>query len=354
LDLLDGAAAGIRLSPGDALDIYEHADFHDLVAAAHDARLRLHPERIVTYAVDRNINYTNICASGCAFCAFFRKPGSPDAYTLSADEIASKVRELEDAGGTQVLLQGGLLPGVGLEFYETMLREIRMRSKVHLHAFSPPEIVHISRTSDIGVEEAIRRLIRAGLGSIPGGGAEILCDRVRRRISPRKCTADEWLGVMRTAHGLGLRTTATMMFGHAETLAERIEHLERIRTLQDETGGFTAFIAWSFQPGNTALGGRPAGGIEYLRTLAISRLYLDNVPNLQASWVTQGSKIAEISLLAGANDLGGTTMEENVVRSAGTSFTMDETEMRKIAISAGFTPRKRDTLYNILETADGE
>lgn len=350
LEIIDKVLDGRRLSSASAERLLVEADFHELVRAAYRTRMRLHPERTVTYVVDRNINYTNVCVSGCDFCAFYRPPGHAEGYVLDKEVLMGKIGELVAAGGTQVLLQGGLNPALGIEYYEETLRDIRRVFDVNVHGFSPPEVVHIARVSELSLDVVVNRLRDAGLGSLPGGGAEVLSDRVRSEVSPAKCTADEWIEVMRIAHGAGIKTTATMMFGHVETPAERIEHLELVRSLQDETGGFTAFIPWTFQSRNTRIDVEPAGGVEYLRTLALSRLYLDNVPNIQASWVTQGAKIAELALMAGANDLGGTMMEENVVRAAGSNFRMTEDEIRRSIENAGFAPRRRNTFYVLYDS----
>jgi len=346
---LGAAVEKERLSTDEALVLLEQADLPSLAAAAHAVRCRMDDEHVVTYVVDRNINSTNVCVSGCRFCAFYREPGDPRGYVLSLDELDRKIEETVALGGTQILMQGGLHPALRLEFFEEMLRHIKTNFAVHIHSFSPPEIVHFARLNELSIETVLQRLREAGLDSLPGGGAEVLVERVRRSLSPRKCTNEEWLEVMRTAHALGLPTTATMMFGHIETLAERVEHLERIRALQDETGGFTAFIPWTYQPANTALGGRAVGGHDYLRTLAVSRLFLDNVRNVQASWVTQGAKIASVALFFGANDLGGTMIEENVVAAAGTSYSMSIEEIRALIEDAGFEPRQRTTLYKLVE-----
>jgi len=317
--------------------------------AADTIRRRKHPDPIVTYTIDRNINYTNVCVSGCRFCAFCVAKDSPDAYVLSREELGRKIEEMVVLGGTQILIQGGLHPELGIEFFEGMFRWIKKTFGIHIHGLSPPEIVHLARLSEEAVDDVLRRLQDAGLDSIPGGGAEILVDRVRREISPRKCTADEWLDVMARAHRIGIRTTATMMFGHIERPEDCIEHLIRVRELQDRTRGFTAFIPWTFQPGNTALGGSPVGGVAYLRTLAISRLMLDNIDNIQASWVTQGDNVAQVALKFGANDLGGTMIEENVVRAAGASHPLSLARLRQIVIDAGYEPRQRDMYYKLLE-----
>jgi cyclic dehypoxanthinyl futalosine synthase len=351
---LERAIEGERLGDDEALLLLEQADLPSLAAAAHAVRCRLTDARIATYVVDRNINYTNVCVSGCRFCAFHRAPGDARGYVLTLDELDEKIAETVALGGTQILMQGGLHPELRIEFFEDMLRHIKASFPVHVHSFSPPEIVHFARLNGLSIETVLRRLGDAGLDSLPGGGAEILVESVRRSVSPHKCTAGEWLDVMRTAQGMGMPTTATMVFGHVETLAQRVEHMARIRELQDETdrpgtGAFTAFIGWTYQPDNTALGGRAVGGHDYLRTLAVSRLYLDNVVNVQASWVTQGPKIASVALLFGANDLGGTMLEENVVAAAGTSHSMSIAEIRHLIEEAGFEPRQRTTLYARVE-----
>ncbi len=349
MNLTQKILAGERIGREEALALFE-LDLFELGMLAREVRRRLHPEPIVTYVVDRNINYTNVCVSGCKFCAYYRPPGDPEGYVLSREELARKIEETLALGGYQILLQGGLHPDLPLSFYEEMLSFIKERfPQVHVHAFSPPEIIFLSRLEGISVEEVLRRLIAAGLDSIPGGGAEILVDRVRRRLSPRKCTAEEWLTVMRTAHKLGLRTTATMMFGHIETLSDRVEHLLRLRELQDETGGFTAFIPWPFQPGNTALSTPKTTPVEYLKMLAVSRIVLDNIPNLQASWVTQGPKVAQVALEFGANDFGSTMIEENVVAATGVSHRLSEEEIRRIIRAAGYEPRRRRMDYTLLE-----
>jgi len=338
---------GKRLS-GDEITVLFRADLLSLANMAGEIKQRKHSDGIVTYIVDRNINYSNICLSQCRFCAFYRDKGDPEAYELAREELFKKIEELKAGGGCQVLLQGGLHPDRCIDFYEDLLRSVKERFDIHIHGFSPPEIIHIARLSALSIDETIKRLIDAGLGSIPGGGAEILSDRVRKNISPMKCSADEWLSVMKKAHELGLRTTATMMFGHIETIEERIEHLLRIRELQDTTRGFTAFIPWTFQPTNTDLKMEKVSSYDYLRTLAVSRIALDNVDNVQASWVTQGEKIAQIALFFGANDMGSTMMEENVVRAAGVTFRMTESQIRRLIEDIGLTPRRRDTFYRLL------
>jgi cyclic dehypoxanthinyl futalosine synthase len=337
--------AGERLSPTEALALWD-LDLLTLGRLADQTRWRLHPEPTVTYVVDRNINYTNICVSGCRFCAFFRPPGSPEGFVLDDQTLHRKLTETRELGGSGVLLQGGLNPDLPLGFYEDLVRTIRGHG-LHVHGFSPPEINFFSRSSGLAIAEVLERLMTAGLGSIPGGGAEILVDRVRQSLSPHKCSTGDWLEVMAAAHRLGLRTTATMMFGHLESRAERTEHLLRVRDLQDDTGGFTAFIPWSFQPTNTSLGGEAAGSWEYLKTLAISRLVLDNVENLQVSWVTQGGKIAQVALAFGANDFGSTMIEENVVAAAGVTFCLAENEIEHLISSAGYVPQRRDHVYRL-------
>ena len=331
---------GKRLS-GDEISALFQADLLSLANMAGEIKQKKHPERIITYIVDRNINYSNICLSQCRFCAFYRDKKDPEAYELPREELFKKIEELKANNGCQVLLQGGLHPDRCIDFYEDLLRSVKERFDIHIHGFSPPEIVHIARLSKLSIDETIKRLMSAGLGSIPGGGAEILSDRVRKKISPMKCSASEWLSVMKKAHELGLRTTATMMFGHIETIEERTEHLLRVRELQDTTGGFTAFIPWTFQPANTDLKMEKSSSYDYLRTLAVSRIALDNVDNVQASWVTQGEKIAQIALFFGANDMGSTMMEENVVRAAGVTFRMTESQIRHLIEDIGLIPRRK-------------
>ncbi len=348
--LMDKAIDGTRLTPGEGLQLLESNALATLAKAADAVTRRKHPESFRTYNIDRNINYTNICISGCKFCAFFRRPGDRDGYVIESQELHRKIQETIDLGGNQILLQGGMHPDLKIGWYEDLLRGVKNRfPQINVHGFSPPEIVHIARVSDLSVEEVLRRLKEAGLGSLPGGGAEILVDQVRGEVSPWKCSAERWLEVCRTWHGLGGRGSATMMFGHIETPAQRIEHLERLRQLQDETGGFTAFICWTFQPGHTALDHLPKiGAFEYLKTLAVSRLYLDNFSNLQASWVTQGLAVGQLALRCGANDFGSLMIEENVVAAAGTCFHASEEEIRHSIIEAGYTPRKRDVFYRII------
>ena len=342
------ACDGRRMGQGDALALLEHASLPELGWAADSICDAKHPERIRTYVIDRNINYTNICVSGCRFCAFFRPLGHPESYVLTDEQVLEKVAEAVALGATQILMQGGLHPDLRIDYFERLLRRIKDRFPVQAHCLSAPEIVHVARISGLTVRDTLSRLRDAGLDSLPGGGAEILVDSVRAALSPRKCTADEWLDVMRTAAVLALRATATMVFGLGETASDRIAHLERVRALQDETGVFTAFICWPFQPGNTALGGHAAGAHDYLRTLAISRIYLDNIDNIQASWVTQGEAIAQLALRFGANDIGSTMIEENVVAAAGVSHRLSEEALIGLIHGAGFDAAQRTTLYEIL------
>lgn len=341
---------GGRLDRGEALALYTQAPLALLGRLADEVRARRHPERLVTYIIDRNVNYTNVCVARCNFCAFYRPVGSAEGYVLGFDEIFRKIDETIEVGGEQMLLQGGHNPDLPLEWYEDLFRAIKQRYPAfRLHALSPPEVVHLTRLTRLPAREVIGRLMAAGLDSIPGGGAEILVDRVRKALNCyNKATADEWLGVMREAHRAGLRTTATMMFGSVETLEERLEHVFRLRDLQDETHGFTAFITWTYQPEHTELAGVEATGVEYLRTLAMARLVLDNFDNLQASWVTQGGKVGQLSLAFGANDMGSVMIEENVVRAAGASYCMDEIEIVRNIENAGFAPRRRNMHYDIL------
>jgi cyclic dehypoxanthinyl futalosine synthase len=350
--ILARATAGERLSGEELAALFAHAGLLELGVAASAVRTRLNGEREVSYIIDRNVNYTNVCVYRCKFCAFYRRPGDDDAYVLPFDAIAAKVEETIAAGGTGLLLQGGVHPDLRLPFYEGLLRQLKTSyPQIHLHAFSAPEIHFIAKVDRLPVAEVIARLREAGLESIPGGGAEVLEDETRRRIWSRaKASTEQWLEVHREAHRQGMRTTATMMFGIGEPLSARVEHFLRIRELQDATGGFTAFIPWTFQDENTALEGEVAvsGGFDYLRTLAISRLALDNVQHVQGSWVTQGAKIGQLSLYFGADDLGSIMLEENVVAAAGATYRMSRADMDRIIIDAGFLPRQRRTLYEPL------
>ena len=317
---------------------------------ADSIRRSMHPERCVSFVVDRNVNYTNVCESKCKFCAFYRELDAEDAYLLETSEILTKIEELAAQGGTQLLMQGGLHPALKIEYFEGLFREIKSRfPTLQNHSLSPAEVTHIARLSGLTVQEALARLKAAGLDSIPGGGAEILVDSVRAEISPKKIGWKEWAAVMREAARQGMPTTATMMFGSKEGPEDVVEHLMRVRALQDEGGSFTAFIPWTYQPGNTELGGGSATGVEYLKVLALSRIVLRNIRNIQASWVTQGAKMAQVALFFGANDLGGTMLEENVVAAAGCKFRMSREEMIALIRSAGFIPVRRTTLYQELE-----
>jgi cyclic dehypoxanthinyl futalosine synthase len=349
-DILSRAAEGRRISAAEGLRLLESHDLAALGRAADAVTRRLHPEPFRTYNVDRNINYTNICTSGCRFCAFSRKENDPDAYVITPEELYEKIEQTIALGGNQILLQGGMNPALGIEWIEELLQGIKRRfPALNIHGFSPPEIDSLASSSGLSIDEVLSRLKAAGLGSLPGGGAEILVELVRQQISPNKTSADRWLEVCRRWHTLGGRGSATMMFGHVETLAERMEHLQRLRDLQDETGGFTAFICWTFQPGNTALAHiHKAGAFEYLKMLAVARLFLDNFANLQASWVTQGLAVGQLALRFGANDLGSVMIEENVVAAAGTSFRATETDLRAVIATAGYIPRKRDVFYRLL------
>jgi len=348
--IADKLVAGGRLDRAEARTMYLEAPTSLLGRLADRARQLRHPERVVTYIIDRNVNYTNVCVARCKFCAFYRPVGSSEGYTLGFDEIFAKIEETIALGGGQLLMQGGHNPDVPLAWYEDLFRQVKSRyPEFRLHALSPPEIIHISRLSGLPTTEVIDRLIAVGLDSVPGGGAEILVDRVRKELHCyNKATADEWLDVMKQVHRAGLRTTATMMYGTVETVDERLEHLFRLRDVQDETGGFTAFIAWSYQPEHTELGGTEATGIEYLRTLALSRLVLDNFDNVQSSWVTQGGKVGQLSLAYGANDMGSVMIEENVVRAAGAEYCMDEFEVVRNIESAGYTAKRRNMHYEVL------
>ncbi len=338
-----------RLTRKDAEALWAE-DVFSLGKKGHAARLEHHPDPVVTYIADRNINYTNICACACKFCAFYRPPGHPEGYVLSFDELEAKIRETVDLGGYQLLLQGGMNPDLGMDFYTSMLSFIKDRFPlVAVHGFSPPEIVFMADREGLSLTETMKTLHEAGLDSIPGGGAEILVNEVRARVSPRKCSADQWIDVMETAHGLGLKTTATMMFGHVESFEDRLEHLDRIRDLQDRTGGFTAFIPWTFQPRNTLIKTPEVSSVEYLKFLALSRLYLDNIPNIQASWVTQGPMVGQLALFWGANDFGSTMQEENVVAATGCRFRLAEEKIRTIITGAAFTPRRRSMDYTLLD-----
>jgi cyclic dehypoxanthinyl futalosine synthase len=363
-----------RISKDEALALFKSADLLNLGEKADGIRKSLHPEGMVTFVVDRNINYTNVCINQCRFCAFYRDAESPEAYVLSEKELFKKIEEMIALEGTQILIQGGLHPDLGLDYYTALLRSIKARFEINVHGFSPPEVCYLAKKHNLTIRETIQILKDAGLDSIPGGGAEILSDRVREILSPKKIKSREWLRVMEEAHGLGMRTTATMMFGSIEAPEDILEHLDAIRSLQDRTGGFTAFIPWSFQPGNTELSRgegrtvlktegksegvvtqplqqssiRPATAVDYLRVLALSRIYLDNLQNVQASWVTQGLKLAQVALRFGANDFGSTMIEENVVRAAGVNYVVSKEDIISAIKAGGFEAAQRNTYYNII------
>jgi cyclic dehypoxanthinyl futalosine synthase len=346
------ASSGKRLEAEEGLALFRQADLLTFGELANSVRKRLHPERLVTFVVDRNINYTNICVNKCAFCAFYREEDSPEAYVLSKDAIFRKIEETIAQGGTQILMQGGVHPDLGIEYFEDLFSSIKARYAIQIHSLSPAEITFLAKKSDRSVLDTLRRLKSSGLDSIPGGGAEILVDRVRKKVSPNKIRWRQWADVMKAAHQLNMPSTATMMFGSVETDKEIVEHLVRLRDIQDETGGFTAFIPWTYQPGNTKLGGKSATAVEYLKVLALSRIMLDNFDNVQASWVTQGAKIAQVALEFGANDFGSTMIEENVVAAAGVTFRMTQQEIIHLIKDAGYCPAQRDTTYHILKRED--
>jgi cyclic dehypoxanthinyl futalosine synthase len=346
--ILESAAEGGRISSAEAVRLFEQADLLDLAACADRIRQRLHPDNVISYIIDRNINYTNVCREFCTFCAFYRVKGDADAYVLPDHVIYKKIEETLALGGTGILMQGGVHPDLKIDYYERLLSGIKERFQIHCHCFSPPEILNIARVSKLPVPDVFVRLKSAGLDSMPGGGGEILDDEIRNDISPLKCKTEEWLMVHREAHRLGLRTTGTMMIGVGETIHHRIRHFERLRHLQDETGGFTAFIPWTFQPENTELARRKLPEVtaaEYLRLLALSRIYFDNIPNVQVSWLTVGLKIGQVGLRFGVNDMGSIMIEENVISAAGARNRANDGELRRVIQDAGFTPRQRTTLY---------
>ncbi|WP_168563916.1 cyclic dehypoxanthinyl futalosine synthase [Crateriforma spongiae] len=352
-DILEKALQGERLTVAEGVTLLESHDLAAIGAAADRVSRRMHPEPYRTYNVDRNINYTNVCTAVCDFCAFYRGPKSDEGYVLPRDVLLKKVEETVELGGNQILLQGGLHPKFKLDWYEEMLQDIKSAfPTVNIHGFSPPEIYHFTKVNKLPLDEVLRRLQAAGLGSIPGGGAEILVDRVRDEITRGKVSTDDWLDVMRVWHKMGGISSSTMMFGHVETLAERVEHLQRLRDLQDETGGFTAFICWTFQPDNTEMSDTPpAGSFEYLKMLAVARLFLDNIPNMQSSWVTQGAKIGQLALVFGANDMGSLMIEENVVAEAGTVHYLTIEQIRDSISELGYQPRQRDVFYKLVDPA---
>jgi cyclic dehypoxanthinyl futalosine synthase len=351
--ILDKAVAGERLTADEGLRLLESKDLATIGRAADTVTRQLHPEPYRTYNIDRNINYTNVCTAVCDFCAFYRPPKHAEGYVLERADLLQKIQETVELGGDQILMQGGLHPEFKLEWYEELLRDIKAKfPQINVHGFSPPELHHFTKVSKLPLREVLERLKAAGLGSLPGGGGEILVDRVRKAMTRGKVLTDDWLNVHRVWHKLGGKSTATMMFGHIETLAERIEHMERLRQLQDETGGFTAYICWTFQPEHTEMANiPPAGSFEYLKTQAVSRLYLDNFPNIQSSWVTQGLKIGELAMLYGANDMGSLMIEENVVAEAGTVHCLTLDQIRGAISELGFTPRQRNVFYELIDPA---
>jgi cyclic dehypoxanthinyl futalosine synthase len=346
--ILKKACEPSRISPEEAAILLRSNELQKIGQAADYLRRWRHPEPVVSFLIDRNINYTNVCVARCNFCNFYRRPKDGDGYVLETGEILRKIEETVELGGTGILMQGGMNPALKIEFYENLLRSIRAQSNIDLHCFSPPEIVVLAKLSKIGIRETIRRLRVAGLDSIPGGGAEILVDRLRKQNSPGKCSASEWLDVMRIAHEEGLQTTATMMIGGGETIEERVEHLDRLRCLQDETGGFVAFIPWNVQLEGTRMQAsitKEVSPVEYLKLLAVCRIYLDNFPNIQVSWLTQGLQVGQIALHFGANDVGSIMIEENVISSAGAHYTATREDLLELIRQAGFIPAQRDTLY---------
>ena len=355
--ILDKVSGGGRLTSEDATALLESNDFVRIGLAAHEMRMRKNPTDVVTYIIDRNINYTNVCNVVCTFCAFYRRPGKPDTYVHSIEEIEKRIDETIALGGTGVLMQGGLHPDFNIEWYENLLSTLHEKyPKFQLHCFSPPEIHNISLISKLDYKTIMQRLKAAGLNSLPGGGGEILDDEVRKRVST-KCNTQEWLDVMRAVHKVGLKSTGTMMFGIGDNVSHRVKHLQRIRDVQDETGGFTAFIPWTFQRENTALGRKiteEPTGIDYLKMVAVSRLFLDNIQHIQSSWLTQGLKLGQTALRFGADDMGSIMIEENVVSAAGANTEANEKELRYQISEAGFTPQQRDILYNYIDRENVE
>ncbi|HLQ76486.1 MAG TPA: cyclic dehypoxanthinyl futalosine synthase [Terriglobia bacterium] len=346
--ILNAAIDGVRVTPEQATWLFEHADLLDLADAADQIRQRRHPGNVISYIIDRNINYTNVCKEFCTFCAFYRVKGDDEAYVLPDHVIYKKIEETLALGGTGILMQGGVHPDLKIDYYEKLLSGIKERFQIHLHCFSPSEILNIARVSKLTIAETFQRLKAAGLDSMPGGGGEILDDEIRTDISPLKCNSADWLNVHREAHRLNLKTTGTMMIGVGEQIRHRINHLERLRALQDETGGFTAFIPWTFQDEHTELGKRNIPKVtaaEYLRLLALSRIYLDNFDNIQVSWLTIGLKIGQVGLRFGVNDMGSIMIEENVISAAGARNRANDAELRRIIQDAGFIPRQRTSLY---------
>ena len=348
-NVLLAAISGEHIESEAGLALYKNASLPELAWAADAICSRKHTDKLRTYVIDRNINYTNICVSGCKFCAFYKSPDAADGYVLSDEAILDKIGEAVELGATQILMQGGLHPTLDIKYFESLFNKIKEHFNIQLHSLSAPEIAHIAGISGLATLETIKRLRDAGLDSLPGGGAEILVDSSRERVSPNKCSSTKWLAIMREAAESGMRATATMVFGMGESLADRISHMQKIRELQGDTGVFTAFIPWPFQPGNTELGGKSMGAHDYLKTLAVSRIFLDNIDNIQASWVTQGAEIAQLALIFGANDIGSTMIEENVVAATGVSHKMNESELISLIHNAGFDAAQRSTLYEIIK-----
>ncbi len=347
-DILESAGDGGRITPDEAALLFEEADLLDLADTADHIRQRLHPDNVISYIIDRNVNYTNVCNEFCTFCAFYRIRGDSEAYVLPDHVIYKKIEETLALGGTGILMQGGVHPDLKIDYYENLLTSIKQRFKIHCHCFSPPEILNIAKVSKLSVAQVFTRLKAAGLDSMPGGGAEILDDEIRHDISPLKCKTEDWLMVHREAHKLGLRTTATMMIGVGERLEHRIRHLQRLRDLQDQTGGFTAFIPWTLQSENTEIAARnfpEVTAAEYLRLLSLSRIFLDNIQNIQISWLTVGLKVGQVGLRFGVNDMGSIMIEENVISAAGAKHRANDSELRRVISDAGFLPRQRTTLY---------
>jgi cyclic dehypoxanthinyl futalosine synthase len=347
-NLLNNIVDGQRMQDEEFLGLYQHGDLFAIAQAATRVREKRFPNNIVSFIIDRNINYTNVCSCACKFCAFYRSPEADDAYIIDQATLFAKVEEALALGATQLMIQGGLNESLRIEFYEDMFRSIKSRYEITIHSLTAPEIVFIARQSGLSLRETLQRLQAAGLDSLPGGGAEVLHDEVRSQISPNKIKSAQWLEVMKTAHAIGMPSTATMMMGSVDRLEHRLYHLRKIRELQDETGGFRAFIAWTYQPGNNELLGRKISSLEYLRFLALSRLYLDNIDHIQGSWVTQGKRVGQLTLFFGADDLGSIMIEENVVRSAGLTYKMKKEEMIDLICATGKIPAQRDTQYNIL------
>ncbi|MDD3365084.1 MAG: dehypoxanthine futalosine cyclase [Syntrophomonas sp.] len=349
-NLLNDIMTGRRMSEDDFLALYQYGDLLDIARAANQVRDQRFPGNIISFIIDRNINYTNVCSCACKFCAFFRKAEDEDAYVIDQETLFAKVEEAIELGATQLMIQGGLNEALGIDFYEDMFSSIKSRYNLTIHSLTAPEIVFVAKNSGLSIRETLLRLQAAGLDSLPGGGAEVLHDDVRAQISPNKIKSAQWLEVMKTAHEIGMPSTATMMMGSVDKLEHRIHHLQKVRELQDETGGFRAFIAWSYQPGNNELLGKKLSSLEYLRFLALSRLYLDNIEHIQGSWLTQGQRVGQLTLFFGADDLGSIMIEENVVRSAGLNFKMKKEEMIGLIRETGKIAAQRDTQYNILKT----